>query len=43
MRKQYFFRGSPRGLLSWDVDRLIELSKSFPRKTVRINDLGELE
>ena len=43
VRKQYFFRGSPRGLLSWDVDRLIELSKHFPRKTVRIDDLGELD
>lgn len=22
MRKQYYFRDSPRGLLAWDVDRL---------------------
>ena len=43
VRKQYFFRASPRGLLSWDVDRLISLSKDFPRKTVRVADLGELD
>lgn len=43
MRKQYFFRPSPRGLLAWDVDRLIALSKDFPRKQVRIADLGELD
>jgi hypothetical protein len=43
MRKQYFFRPSPRGLLSWDVDRLIALSKQFPRKQVRIDEIGELD
>ena len=43
VRKQYFFRQSPRGLLSWDVDRLIELSKQFPRKHVSIDELGELD
>lgn len=25
MRKQYYFRPSPRGLLSWDADRLVRL------------------
>lgn len=43
MRKQYYFRPSPRGLLAWDVDRLIELSRQFPRKQTRIADLGELD
>ena len=43
MRKQYFFRPSPHGLLSWDVDRLIALSKDFPRKHVGIEALGELD
>ena len=43
MRKQYFFRDSPRGLLAWDVHRLIELSAKFPRKTVHIDDLEELD
>ena len=43
VRQQYFFRPSPRGLLAWDVHRLIELSKNFPRKTMRIADIGELD
>ena len=43
VRKQYYFRASAQGLLAWDVDRLITLSKSFARKRVRIADLGELD
>ena len=43
VRKQYHFRPSPQGLLAWDVDRLVELSKDFPRQRVRIEDLGELD
>ncbi|HLJ75441.1 MAG TPA: hypothetical protein VKU62_12695 [Thermoanaerobaculia bacterium] len=30
MRKQYYFRQSDRGLLAWDVDRLVELSRDLP-------------
>ena len=43
VRKQYFFRPSPRGLLAWDVERLVKLSQDLPRKQVRIEDLGELD
>jgi len=43
VRKQYFFRPSPQGLLAWDVDRLIELSKDFQRRTIRIDEIGELD
>ena len=43
VRKQYFFRPSPQGLLAWDVDRLVDLSRGFARKRVRIEDLGELD
>jgi hypothetical protein len=43
VRKQYFFRESPRGVLAWDVDRLIDLSKDFPRQQVRLEELGELD
>ena len=43
MRKQYYFRPSPQGLISWDVHRLIDLSKDFPRREVRLDDLGELD
>ena len=43
MRKQYYFRPSSRGLLAWDVDRLVRLSSSLPRKRVRLTEIRELE
>jgi uncharacterized protein (UPF0216 family) len=43
MRKQYFFRQSDRGLLAWDVDRLVELSRNLPRKRVRLQEIRELD
>ena len=43
MRKQYFFRPSERGLLAWDVHRLVELSKDFPRESVAIESLTTLD
>ena len=43
MRKQYYFRPSPRGLLSWDVDRLIELSRHLPRKALPLSGVRELD
>ena len=42
MRKQYYFRESPQGLLAWDVDRLVELSSTCPRKMVPLSSLREL-
>ena len=43
VRKQYYFQPSAQGLLAWDVDRPIELSRDLPRKHVRLTDLGELD
>jgi hypothetical protein len=43
MRKQYYFRRSERGLLAWDVDRLVELSRDFPRKSVPLSAISELD
>ena len=43
MRKQYFFRPSPRGLMAWDVDRLLALSAAFPRKIVPLDAIRELD
>lgn len=43
MRKQYYFRQSERGLLAWDVDRLVELSRHLPRKRIRLDDIRELD
>jgi hypothetical protein len=43
MRKQYYFRPSERGLLAWDVDRLVRLSKRFPRIHVPLTAIRELD
>jgi hypothetical protein len=43
VRKQYFFRQSDGGLLAWDVDRLVELSRQLPRRRVRLEDIRELD
>ena len=43
MRKQYYFHSSERGLLAWDVDRLVMLSKHFPRLHVPLTAIRELD
>ena len=43
MRKQYYFRPSSRGLLAWDVDRLVQLSNALPRKQVSLDSIRELD
>jgi hypothetical protein len=43
VRKQYCFRPSDRGLLAWDVDRLVQLSSQSPRKHVLLSDIRELD
>lgn len=43
MRKQYYFRLSSRGLLAWDVDRLVHLASSLPRKLVPVTQIRELD
>ena len=43
MRKQYYFRPSDRGLLAWDVDRLVQLSSHLPRKHLLLTDIRELD
>ena len=43
MRKQYYFRPSDRGLLAWDVDRLVALTKDFPRIEVPLTAIRELD
>src|SRR4030095_15550994 len=42
MRKQYYFRQSSRGLLTWDVDRLVALTRDFPVQQVPLNDIDEI-
>ncbi|MEL7184943.1 MAG: hypothetical protein AAFN50_00735 [Pseudomonadota bacterium] len=43
MRAQYFFRDSDRGLLAWDVRRLVELSRDFPVEELRVSDIAEID
>ncbi len=43
VRKQYYFRPSPRGLLAWDVDRLVALSRHLPRKHIPLTAIRELD
>jgi len=43
MRKQYYFRASSRGLVAWDVDRLVALKQHFPRVEVPLAGIRELD
>ena len=43
MRKQYHLRPTERGLLIWDVDRLVELSKEAPRQEMPLSEIRELD
>ena len=43
MRKQYYFRPSPNGLLAWDVDRLVRLSRDLPVRAVPLSEIRELD
>jgi hypothetical protein len=42
VRKQYYFRPSARGLLAWDVDRLVQLSSALPTKRLPLSQIREL-
>ncbi len=43
MRKQYYFRRVDGELLAWDVDRLVEQSKTLPRQRVPLAQIRELD
>ncbi|MBL9146512.1 MAG: hypothetical protein JNM99_22720 [Verrucomicrobiaceae bacterium] len=43
MRKQYHFRPSARGLLAWDVDRLISLSQDLSPIEVPLTAIREID
>jgi len=43
MRKQYHLRPSERGLLAWDVHRLVELTAGFPCRQVPLAEIRELD
>src|SRR5262249_6440170 len=43
MRKQYYFRPSPDGLLAWDVDHLVHLSRELAVRAVPLAEIRELD
>ncbi|HKW49837.1 MAG TPA: hypothetical protein VJN70_20435 [Gemmatimonadaceae bacterium] len=43
MRKQYFFRASPQGLLAWDVDRLVLNARDLPVQSMPLSEIRELD
>jgi len=43
MRKQYHLRQSARGLLAWDVDRLIALTSGLPAEEISLSTIQELD
>lgn len=43
MRRQYYFRPSSRGLLAWDVERLMRLTRHFPVRPVPLAELRALD
>jgi hypothetical protein len=43
VRQQYYFRQSSRGLLAWDVNRLVELAGRLPRTMIPLTAIRELD
>ncbi len=43
MPKQHHFWPSDRGLVAWDVERLIGLAKDLPRVTVALSSIREID
>jgi hypothetical protein len=43
MRKQYHFRPSAAGLMAWDIDRLVAVSKCLEGQLVAVASIRELD
>ena len=43
IRAQYYFQQSDRGLLAWDIRRLVELTRDFPVEQVQLANIAELD
>ena len=43
MRKQYHFQPSKNGFYAWDVEKLVEKTKDFPRVLIRLDQIKELD
>lgn len=43
MRKQYHLRESPSGLLAWDVDKLIKITKGLSPREIPLDSIREID
>jgi hypothetical protein len=43
VRKQYFFRNSPQGILAWDVDHLVTATAPLVPKRIPLSQIRELQ
>jgi hypothetical protein len=43
IRPQYHFRNSQKGLLAWDVRRLVKLSEHLPVRRVKVSEIAEVD
>ena len=43
IRAQYHFRESTKGLLAWNVHRLVELSRDLPVRRVQLSQIEEID
>src|SRR5688500_5647937 len=43
MRKQYHFRESEKGLLAWDVHRLVELTQALIPHSIALSSIREID
>jgi hypothetical protein len=43
LRKQYYLKPTDGRFTAWDVDRLVELTRGFPRIRVSLNAIREID
>ncbi len=43
IRAQYYFRPTAKGLLAWNVRRLVELSAGFEVQSIPLSEIAELD
>lgn len=43
IRAQYHLRQSDRGVLAWDIRRLVELSRDLPVENVNVSEIAEFD
>jgi hypothetical protein len=43
MRRQYHFRDSDKGLMAWDIDKLISITAGFEAESISLDAIRELD